>query len=120
MSGSGKPTSRRAPIDKPSAKKGGEAADDCDLVFEVDLVSVRPPAGQVSDGTTLDVDLVEEGNLEAVVCRRPVERDVVGTLAAFEGLAKLIDCIRRGHRYGAVVVRISRTSCTVRVRRSSK
>lgn len=120
MSGSGKPSSRRTPIDKSAAKKGGEPADDCDLVFEVDLVSVRPPAGQIADGAVLDVDLVEQGNLEAVVCKRPVERDVVGTFAAFEGLAKLIDCIRRGNRYAAVVVRNSRTSCTVKVRRTSK
>jgi len=119
MSGSGKPKSRRAPIDKPPAKQGGEAADDCDLVFEVNLVSVRPLVAQIPDGAVLDVDLVEEGNLEAVVCKR-AEQDVVGTLAAFEGLAKLIDCIRRGHGYAAVVVRSSRTSCTVRVRRASK
>jgi hypothetical protein len=120
MSGNGKPSGRRAPIDKPPAKKGGEAPDDCDLVFEVDLVSVRPPAAQVAVGAVLEVDLVEEGNLEAVVCKRPIERDVVGTLAAFEGLATLIDCMRRGHRYTADVVRISRTSCTVRVRRASR
>jgi invasion protein IalB len=120
MSGSSKPSSRRAPIDKSAANKGGTSADDCDLVFEVDLVSLRPPAAQIADGAVLNVDLVEQGNLEAVVCKRPIEQDVVGTLAAFEGLAELIDCIRRGNAYTAVVIRNSRTSCRVRVRRAPK
>jgi hypothetical protein len=60
MSGSGKPSSRRAPIDKSVANKGGGSGDDCDLLFEVDLVSLRPPAAQIADGAVLDVDLVEQ------------------------------------------------------------
>jgi hypothetical protein len=119
MSGGSKSGGRRAPIEKPTAKDAQDA-DDCDLVFEVDLAAVRPPLGRLAEGAVLDVELIEEGNLEAVVCKRRVERDVVGSLAAFEGLAKLIDCIRRGNRYVAGVTRIARATCSVRVRRASQ
>lgn len=120
MSGKSNPKPPRAPVDRPKAKDGNEGADDCDLVFEVDLVSLRAAARYVVRGDVLDVDLVEEGNLEAVVCSRPTERDVVGSLAAFERLAKLIDCMRRGNRYAADAIAVSRTGCKVRVRRVSK
>jgi hypothetical protein len=118
MSGTSKSAGRRVPAEKPKAKDA-ESGDDCDLTFEVDLSAVRAPFRQLADGAVLDVDLIQDGNLEAVVCRRMIERDVVGSLAAFEGLAKLIDCIRRGHHYVADVIRIARSSCTVRVRRAS-
>jgi hypothetical protein len=121
MSGKSKPQGPPVPADPPKAKGGeGKATDDCDLTFEVDLVSLRPAFRYVARGDVLDVGLVEEQNLEAVVCTRPVERDVVGSLAAFEGLTKLMDCIRRGNGYVADAIAVSRTSCRVKVRRVSK
>jgi hypothetical protein len=121
MSGKSKPKGPSAPADPPKAKGGGgDASDDCDLIFEVDLVSLRPASQYVARGDVLDIGLVEDNNLEAVVCSRPVERDVVGSLAAFEGLTRLMDCIRRGNRYVADAIAVSRTSCRVKVRRVSK
>ena len=121
MSGKGEPRRlSRTPIDPPKAKSGKQVTDECDLAFEVDLVSLRSAARSVARGDVFDVRLVEEENLEAVVCSRPVERDVVGSLAAFEGLTKLIDCMRRGNRYAADALSVSRTSCKVRVRRVSR
>jgi hypothetical protein len=120
MSGKSKPKGPPAPADPPKAKGGGEALDDCDLAFEVNLVSLRPASRYVARGDVLDVGLVEDNNLEAVVCTRPVERDVVGSLAAFEGLTKLMDCIRRGNGYVANAIAVSRTSCRVKVRRVSR
>ncbi len=117
MSGKSKPKAPRAPVDGRKAKTGPTGTDDCNLIFEVDLTSLRPAVGQLVRGGVLDVDLVGEGNLEAAVCRRPVERDVVGSLAAFERLAKLMDCLRRGNRYAADVISVSRAGCRVRVRR---
>lgn len=115
MSGGGK-SGRRSPADNLTAKPV-DAADDCDLVFEVDLTAIRVPLKQLAVGAVLGVDLVEEGALEAVICRL-LGGDAVGSLAAFEGLAKLIDCMRRGNRYVAEVLRIGRGACRVRVRRA--
>ena len=121
MSGKSKPKGPPAAADPPKARSGRvEASDDCDLAFEVDLVSLRPASRYVARGAVLDVGLVEDNNLEAVVCTRPVERDVVGSLAAFEGLTRLMDCIRRGNGYVADAIVVSRTSCRVKVRRVSK
>jgi hypothetical protein len=35
-------------------------------------------------------------------------------------LADLIECMRRGNRYSAKVVRINRATCTVHVQRSTR
>jgi hypothetical protein len=121
MSGKSKPRDPPTAADPPKAKGGEvEVSDDCDLAFEVNLVSLRPASRYVTRGAVLDVGLFENNNLEAVVCTRPVERDVVGSLAAFEGLTKLMDCIRRGNGYVADAIAVSRTSCKVKVRRVSK
>lgn len=117
MSGGNK-NGRRSPADNPRIK-AADAADDCDLVFEVDLAAIRVPIGQLTVGAALDVALVQQGGLEAAICRLP-NGSVVGSLAAFQGLALLIDCMRRGNRYAAEVVRIGRGVCRVKVRRISK
>jgi hypothetical protein len=115
---SGKETTEggRDPADQPKAKKS-QGDDECDLVFEVDLSATRPTLRQIADGAILDVDLVAERNLEAVVCKQQTTGNVVGSLAAFEGLSQLIDCIRRKNRYVADVVKIAGSNCAVRVRR---
>lgn len=116
MSGSRNTEGGRDPAEPPKAKKS-QGDDECDLAFEVDLSATRPPLRQIAKGAVLDVELVAEANLEAVVCKRQGAGDVVGSLAAFEGLSQLIDCIRRRNRYLADVIRISGSNCTVRVRR---
>jgi hypothetical protein len=115
MSGTNRDDERRAPTEKPALK--GKNADECDLSFDQDLSALRAPFRQLSVGDILDVDLIQENGLEAAVCRRKAARDVVGSLAAFEGLAKLMDCIRRGNVYAAEVRQAGRTTCSVRVRR---
>ncbi|OCX29108.1 hypothetical protein QU42_19420 [Bradyrhizobium sp. UASWS1016] len=116
MSGSRNTEGGRDPAEPPKAKKS-QGDDECDLAFELDLSATRPALRQIANGATLDVDLIAEGNLEAVVCRRQGTGDIVGSLAAFEGLTQLIDCIRRRNRYVADVIRIAGSNCTVRVRR---
>jgi hypothetical protein len=118
MSGGRKTDGGRAPVEAPKVKARGH--DDCDLSFEVDLSATRPALRQVVDGAVLDVELAVQGNLETVICKRQAVGDVVGSLAAFEGLAKLMDCIRRGNRYVADVNRVVGANCSVRVRRVGK
>ena len=116
MSGSRNTEGGRDPPEPPKAKKS-QGDDECDLAFAVDLLATRPALRQIVDGAVLDIDMVAEGNLEAVVCKRQDTGDVVGSLAAFEGLSQLIDCIRRRNRYVADVIRITGSNCAVRVRR---
>lgn len=103
-----------------SIKRGGQPDDPCDFDFEIDLSGIQVgPLSTLSVGTVLDVGIVGVGDFESVACLRPKERDVVGTLAAFEGLTDLIGCIRRGNRYSARVTILDRGACRVRVRRAS-
>lgn len=92
--------------------------DGCDLRFNVDLVGVRPE--QVRDLGTGDVLLVqisESGKWRSLVCVTN-GGGVVGTLAAFQGLAQLIACVKTGARYIAVVEFASATRCSVEVMRA--
>lgn len=116
MSGSRNTEGGRDPAEPPKAKKW-RGEDECDLAFEVDLSATRPPLRQITEDTVLDVELVAEANFEAIVCKQQTTGDVVGSLAAFEGLSQLIDCIRRRNRYVADVIRITGSNCAVRVRR---
>lgn len=116
MSGSRNTDGGRDPAKTPKTKRS-QGDDECDLAFEVDLSAARPALRQIANGAVLDVELVAEGNLEAVVCKRQGAGEVIGSLAAFEGLSQLIDCIRRRNHYVADVIRITGTNCAVRVRR---
>jgi hypothetical protein len=116
MSGTRNTGGGRDPAEPPKAKKS-QGDDECDLAFAVDLSATRSALRQTVEGAALDVELVAEGDLEAVVCKRQGTGDVVGSLAAFEGLSQLIDCIRRRNRYVADVIRITGSNCAVRVRR---
>lgn len=102
-------------------RKRSQADDRCDLVFDVDLSAVQPePLKMLQRGSVLDVALIEQGNFDAVVCRRPIERDIIGSLAAFEGLDELINCIRGGNVYAAAVTQIGASNCRVHVKRAAK
>ncbi|MGY3582880.1 hypothetical protein ACVIGB_008055 [Bradyrhizobium sp. USDA 4341] len=116
MSGTRKASGGRDPAE-PAKSKRSQGNDECDLIFEVDLSATRPTLRRVVEGVALDVDLIAENNLETVVCKRQGTGEVVGSLAAFEGLTKLIDCMRRRNRYFASVIRITGSNCAVRVRR---
>ena len=91
--------------------------DDCNLVFDVDLTSLRPAVRDVTLGETLDVELATEQDFDAVVCKRRADGAIVGSLAAFQGLSDLVGCMKRGHRYTAVIVKLGRTACRVHVTR---
>jgi hypothetical protein len=108
---------------KPTAPKrsgrgsGTAGSDGCDMHFRIDLMGVRAQvAATVRTGDTLDVAIVREGELRAVVCQ--TERgDRVGSVSAFPGLARLIKCMEAGIRYFALVERASERSCSVFVMR---
>jgi hypothetical protein len=120
MSGNSSPSRGGDPAKKAGPARGKNPADVCDLDFTVALSAVNLQVVRaLTVGAVLGVDLAPIGNLEAVVCRRPAG-EVVGTLAAFEGLANLIDCMRRGNRYSADIVHINGATCTVHVRRKTK
>lgn len=103
---------------KPRWRYPGEESDDpCELVVEVDLVGLQPEvSGRLQSGDELRIDLVPMGAATSAVCRT-VAGDIVGTLAAFRGLAQLIGCIRQGVMYEVLVVYASATRCSVQVGR---
>lgn len=116
---SGQPSSKRKAGGRSAPSKVRPDGDDCDLVFDLDLTALRPALQQVAIGEVLDVDLITEQALEAVVCKRRPGGAVVGSLAAFQGLTVLIDCIRRNHRYVAKITGLGRSACRVHVTRAS-
>lgn len=102
--------------------KGGAAppsivGDGCDLSFHTDLVGVQ---STLSSGLRKDdelaVGLRVHGRIKSVVCET---RDgaVVGTLAAFLGLSRLIACVEQGVAYVAVIETASFSRCSVKVYR---
>lgn len=106
---------------KETGKGGGGktgASDPCDIRIEIDLEGVqRDGLTKTRVGAQLEVAIVRSGAYETVVCRIPPQT-VVGSLAAFAGLATLINCIKRGNNYIATVRRIERGGCTVAVQRA--
>lgn len=99
------------------ASKLHTSDDPCSFQFQVELVGVRSAAAsQLAPGHFLDVALIPKGDAVSVVCQT-FEGDVVGALAAFRGLARLIGCLRDGLQYQAEVVEATATRCEVRVGR---
>jgi hypothetical protein len=99
------------------AKRMG--ADPCDLQFRVDLVGVISEMSRKLDvGDVLEVALVARDSTRSVVCRL-APGGVVGTLAAFKGLAQLISCMEGGNMYVAHVEAASSARCSVRVARAA-
>jgi hypothetical protein len=93
-------------------------ADPCDLRFLVELVGVRSEVSRtLKVGDELVVALIARGSTRSAVVMSG--GDVVGTLAAFRGLAQLISCIDRGHGYSAHVEAASPVRCSVLVERST-
>ncbi|KQU75457.1 hypothetical protein ASC75_19175 [Aminobacter sp. DSM 101952] len=92
--------------------------DGCDLRFNVDLVGVRPDQVRgLVIGDALLVQISENGKWRSLVCVTN-GGGIVGTLAAFQGLAQLIACVEAGARYIAVVEFASATRCSVEVIRA--
>jgi hypothetical protein len=101
------------------AKKtlGGAApsvvGDGCDLQFHTDLVGIRAEVSVLlRPGETLYVRLLPQGSARSVICATEAG-GIVGTLAAFRGLANLIACMEIGVQYVALVETASATRCSV-------
>ncbi|WP_145723499.1 hypothetical protein [Mesorhizobium tianshanense] len=89
--------------------------DGCDVRFNVDLVGVRPDQVKgLETGEALLVQISENGKWRSLVCVTN-GGGIVGTLAAFQGLARLIACVETGARYIAIVEVASATRCSVEV-----
>lgn len=111
----GPPTKRRRPA-MPMGT-GASGSDPCDFQITVDLIGVRREiAGHVSAGDTLEVALLVEAAAVGAVCRTS-DGGVVGALAAFPGLTRLLLCLEQGVPYIAQVDEVSATRCTVTVSR---
>ncbi|WP_315752504.1 MULTISPECIES: hypothetical protein [unclassified Bradyrhizobium] len=94
--------------------------DSCDLRFRIDLMGVRAEnVRKVRTGDVLDVVLLTDGKLRAVICQTS-QGDPVGAVSAFPGLARLIDCMEQSVRYSALVEKTSGQSCSVFVSRSAE
>jgi hypothetical protein len=91
----------------------------CDISFRVDLAGVRRDVLQhVQPGEVLIVSLLQVGDAFSVVCSTRRENRLVGALAAFAGLSRLIACLHQGVQYNAVVEEVSTTRCSVFVSRT--
>lgn len=73
-------------------------------------------SGDLQMGDILLVGLVVHGMTRSVVCQTSAGA-VVGTLAAFRGLSRLIGCMEQGVEYVAIVEVASFSRCSVRVNR---
>ena len=104
-----KPSGKRS-----AARHGQESGQDkCDIRFRIDLMGVRSEiARQVRAGDIVEVILVVDGGLRAVVCQTS-DGDHLGAVSAFPGLARLIECIEQGVSYSAVVEKSSGQACSV-------
>lgn len=100
--------------------KGGAAppavvGDGCDLAFQTDLVGVQSSiAAGLNKDDELVVTLRRQGEIRSAVCQTSAG-DVVGTLAAFRGLSRLMGCLEQGVPYAAVVETASFSRCSVKV-----
>lgn len=93
--------------------------DGCDLNFELDLVGFRPEEVKgLGKGDELLVQISERGKWRSLVCMTN-SGEIVGTLAAFQGLAQLIGCVDGGARYLAIIKFVSTSRCSVAVTRAS-
>jgi hypothetical protein len=98
---------------KPSLVEG----DGCNLRFTTDLVGVRSEvSATLAQGDPLDVRIRQRGEIRSAVCETAAG-EVVGTLAAFVGLARLLACMEGGASYLAYVHLASSTRCSVEVLR---
>ena len=95
-----------------------QAVDPCNIKIATNLQGARASVlSGLKVGVKLSVALRQE-RFVSVVCEVPWTGDIAGSLAAVEGLAQLIDCIKAGHVYEATVAEIEGGNCTVLVERS--
>jgi hypothetical protein len=103
----------------PRRTASGDGGDPCDLSLELDLVGLQPDVSSgLTSGAILRVVLVSLHGIDSVVCQTPAGY-TVGALAAFRGLAQLINCLKKGVEYEAAVALASKTRCNVEVYRVS-
>lgn len=115
MGGMKSSTPKRGSLRHQKPQHGG----DCDMRFRIDLMGVRAvSAKRVRPGDLLEVRLLRDGQMRAVICQTE-HGDKIGALSAFPGLAQLIECIEGGAQYTALVERSSAQSCSVFVSRSA-
>ncbi len=100
--------------------RGGAAppnvvGDGCDLTFQTDLVGVQSSISKtLLTGDELGIRLHIRGQIRSALCETSAG-EVVGTLAAFRGLSRLIGCLEQGVEYVAVVETATFSRCTVKV-----
>jgi len=113
---SGPKPDKNSPARDPRRPVGG---GDCDQRFRIDLMGVRSAqAARLRPGDLLQVVLLYDGDLRAVVCQTD-RAETVGALSAFPGLSQLIECMEGGATYSAIVERSSPQACGVFVSRSN-
>lgn len=89
--------------------------DGCDLEFQTDLVGVQSNISEGLDkGGELVISLRVHREIRSVVCETTAGA-VVGTLAAFRGLSRLIGCLEQGVSYVAIIEAASFSRCSVKV-----
>lgn len=81
------------------------SSDDCAIVEQTALNSVQAPASQLTVGTRLEVDAVQQNNRTVLVARLVNGGAIVGSLTP-PSLADLLDCISKGRVYVADVISI--------------
>jgi|SRR5688572_15980781 len=100
--------------------KAGEGSatggrDECDLRFVSSLNGIQKTVLDTTKvGDALQVEIRRVGAYDSVVCLR--SGNVLGSLAAFEGLATLIKCLKDGNQYEAEIVAKTSGTCRVEVR----
>lgn len=113
---SGLPIKSRA--SQKRATKSRKSRKDCDLLFSVDLIAVRRDTLKcIGIGSVLRVQLQKQGDAVAAVCCDVLSNQIIGSLAAFEGLTQLINCIKAGVEYTALVEEVTHTQCMVCISR---
>ncbi len=100
---------------------GGEPGSPpaCNQNFRIALSGVRAASlAAFTVGGDLEVSLEREGVYLTAVCRDPATGQFLGSLAAYRGLAELIQCLELGFTYTAQVVSLTAASVEVHVRRA--
>jgi|ERR1043166_522078 hypothetical protein len=89
--------------------------DSCSFDKKIQLQRVDPEQAKgLQKGRPLDIRLRKVANVFSVVCVRPDNNKVLGSVA-FAGVAKLIDCMKKDRRYEATIESISGAAVQVRI-----
>jgi hypothetical protein len=91
------PKDRRRSMDQP------DSGDPCERTLQTHLSNVRPSAaGGLRVGSQLTVEVEETGGRRTLVCKRPSNDALVGTVLS-RGASTMIGCISRGYHYTATI-----------------